>query len=302
MKRPICSFHRFLILATLIAVVSGITFAQSDSAVLFGLVTDPSGSSIRSAKLHLKNSGTGAVHEYITDDRGLFYFTLLPPGAYHVTVEAPGFKQFQDTNIHVQVAQVGRLDIQLEIGSTKETMSVSEATSTLNSETVSQGTVVGSEKIPALPLNGRQFIQLALLVPGANPGGRTVQQNAIRQGQIGGLSIAGGRTNNTAFLLDGAANNDPVYNSLNYSPNVDGIAEFQVQTAMVSAEYGRASVNIVSKSGTNDYHGSAWEFLRNKAMDARPFNLNQSDLPKFQRNQFGGTVGGPSSAKSCSGS
>jgi hypothetical protein len=277
----------------MLAISGTLLFAQSDSAVLFGLVTDPSGSSIKGAKLRLRNNGTGQTREYASDERGLFYFTLLPPGGYHVTVEATGFKQFQDENIRVQVAQVGRLDVQLEIGNTKEIMSVDAGTSTLNTETISQGTVVGAEKIPALPLNGRQFIQLALLAPGVNPGGRTVQQNTIRQGQIGGLSIAGGRTNNTAFLLDGAANTDPDYNSLNYSPNVDAIAEFQVQTAMVGAEYGRASVNIVSKSGTNEYHGSGWEFLRNKAMDSRPFNLNQSELPKYQRNQFGATVGGP---------
>jgi len=119
-----------------------------------------------------------------------------------------------------------------------------------------------------------------------------VQQNAVRQGEVGGLSIAGGRTNNTVFLLDGAANVDPDYSSINYSPQIDSISEFQVQTAAVSAEYGRASVNVTTKSGTNNVHGSVFEFLRNKAVDSRPFNLN-SDLPQFQRNQYGGTIGGP---------
>ena len=171
------AFQRLLILGAITVVTATIAFSQSDSAVLFGLVSDPSGSSIRGARLRLKNNATSQTREYISDDRGLFYFTLLPPGGYQVTVEATGFKQFQDPNVRVQVAQVGRLDVQLEIGSTKEILSVNEATSTLNTESVSQGTVVGSEKIPALPLNGRQFIQLALLVPGVNPGGRTVQQN-----------------------------------------------------------------------------------------------------------------------------
>ena len=111
---------------------------------------------------------------------------------------------------------------------------------------------MGQDKISALPLNGRQFIQLSLLVPGVNPGGRAVQQNGIRQGQIGGISVAGGRTNNTMFLLDGAMNTDMDYNTLNYSPSIDGIAEFQVQTAMVGAEYARSTVNVVTKSGGND--------------------------------------------------
>jgi hypothetical protein len=120
-----------------------------------------------------------------------------------------------------------------------------------------------------------------------------VQQNGIRQGQVGGISVAGGRTNNTMFLLDGAANTDLDYSTLNYSPSIDGIAEFQVQTAMVGAEYARSTVNVVTKSGGSEFHGSAFEFLRNRNFDARPFNLAQSQLPKYQRNQFGATLGGP---------
>src|SRR5262249_3040823 len=159
-----------------------------------------------------------------------------------------------------------RLNVQLEIGANTEFVEVRDTVSPLNTETVAQGAVIGEQKIVQLPLNGRQFIQLALLVPGASSGGRAGQQNAIRQGQVGGLSISGGRTNNTVFLLDGSSNVDPDYSSINYSPQIDSIAEFQVQTASVSAEYGRAAVNVTSKSGGNELHGSAFEFLRNKAV------------------------------------
>ena len=152
--------------------------------------------------------------------------------------------------------------------------------------------MIEGTKIEQLPLNGRQFMQLALLVPGANAGGRAVQQNGVRQGEMAGLSIAGGRTNNTNFLLDGAVNVDPDYSSMNFSPQIDSIAEFQVQSAMVTAEYPRASINVVTKSGSNLLHGSAFEFLRNNVLDTRPFNL-PGDLPEFRRNQFGGTLGGP---------
>ena len=271
--------------------LSTLAFAQSDTAVLFGLVKDPSGSAVPGAKVELRNEATGAVRQLKTDDKGLFYFTLLPAGVYQVVSQAAGFKQFEEPHVRVQVAQVGRLDLKMELGTVEEKVQVSGNVSTLNSESAAQGTVVTGEKLPSLPLNGRQFLQMVLLVPGVSPGGRAVQQNVLRQGQIGGVSIAGSRTNNTNFLLDGATNIDPDYSSLNYSPSVDSIAEFQVQAAMVPAEYSRASVNVVSKSGTNDLHGALWNFLRNKAFDARPFNI--PSLYQFQRNQFGGNVGGP---------
>src|SRR6266404_3436537 len=266
--------------------------AQSDTAVLFGLVKDPSGGTIAHAKVVARNQATGMQRDLETDDHGLYYFTLLPPGAYEIAAESAGFKSYRNGAVRVQVAQVARLDIELPVGSTSDHVEVDTNASPLNTESAGQGTVISQEKIQSVPLNGRQFLQLVLLVPGTNSGGRTVQQNTIRQNQIGGMSIAGSRTNNTGFSLDGATNIDPDYNSLNYSPSIDGIAEFQVQTAMVPAEYGRASVNVVTKSGSNSFHGSAWEFLRNKELDARPFNL-ASDLPKFQRNQFGATLGGP---------
>src|SRR5216684_5876630 len=267
--------------------------AQSDTAVLFGLVKDPSGASVSGSKVQLRNEDTGATRELIADDKGLFYFTLLSPGNYEFTVEAPGFKLYRDSHIRIQVAQVGRINVSLEIGTTAESLEVQGNLSGMNSENPSESTVVTSEKLPSLPLNGRQFLQLALLVPGVNPGGRAVQQNVLRQGQndIGGLSIAGNRTNNTNFLLDGAVNIDPDYSALNYSPSIDSIAEFRVQTAMVPAEYSRASVNVVSKSGSNELHGAAWDFLRNKDFDARPFNA--PSLSQFQRNQYGGVLGGP---------
>jgi len=198
--------------------------------------------------------------------------------------------------VRIQVARTSSIQVQLEVGIVTERIEVSGSVSPLVTESVSHGTVITEEKIIGLPLNGREFIQLALLVPGANAGGRTVQQNSVRLNHTGGFSVSGARTNNNAFLLDGAVNTDPDYNSLNYSPIIDAIAEFQVQTAQFSAEYGRASggqVNVVTKSGGNSFHGSAWEFLHNRAMDARPFNLNEPRLPQYQRNQYGASLGGP---------
>jgi hypothetical protein len=282
-------FLCFLLLFCLVPDAS----SQSDTGVLFGVITDPAARTVVGAHVSLRHNSTGATREYVTDDRGVYFFTFLPPGVYTVQFQADGFKQYQDADIRIQVAQVTRVDVEMAIGSVKEVLDVSGASRVLSTDSASQGTVVGQEKIAALPLNGRQFIQLALLVPGANPGGRAVQQNGIRQGQIGGLSVGGGRTNNTMFLLDGAMNTDLDYSTLNYSPSIDGISEFQVQTAMVAAEYARSTVNVVTKSGGNEFHGSVFEFVRNRNFDSRPFNLNQSKLPKYQRNQFGGTFGGP---------
>jgi hypothetical protein len=270
--------------------------AQTDTSSLAGQVTDPANATVSSASIHLRNLATGAVRVTTSNVEGRYQFSLLAPGEYELTAEAPGFKKFVDSAVHIQVALAAQLNVALQLGSTTESVQVEGSISMLNTESVTQGTVISQEKIASLPLNGRQFIQLALLVPGTTGGGRTVQQNAVRLNQIGGLSSSGGRTNNNAFLLDGAVNTDPDYNAISYVPVLDSLAEFQVQTAQFSAQYGRASgaqVNVVTKSGGNDLHGGAWDFLRNQVLDSRPFNSISAHLPRNQRNQFGGTLGGP---------
>ena len=280
----------------LLLMPAAVAFAQSDTASLSGSVTDPGAAAIVGAKITLRNMATRSQRTVLSDIQGLYHFSLLIPGSYEIAVEAPGMKQYHAQDLALNVAQVGRLDVQMEIGNNMEVVDVATPALLLNAETAAQGTVVREEQIVSLPLNGRQFLQLTLLVPGANAGGRAVQQSQFRQGLTGGLSVSGGRTNNTAFLLDGAVNIDPDYSSLNYSPSVDAIAEFQVQTGMFPAEFGQASggqINVVTKTGGNAFHGSVFEFLRNDKLDARPFNLPTPVLPKYRRNQFGATVGGP---------
>jgi outer membrane receptor protein involved in Fe transport len=269
--------------------------AQSENASLTVSVTDSSGATVPGATITVRHTSTTSKRESISGGDGRAMFGALAPGLYDVTVKLDGFKQFRDPQVRLQVAQAGTLPVRLEVGAVNETVEVPAAIPLLNITSAAQGTVITEEKVHALPLNGRQFIQLALLVPGANGGGRAVQQNATgRLNQTGGLSIGGGRTNNTLFLVDGAIDTDPDYNSLNYSPSVDGISEFQVQTSQFAAEYGRAGaqVNVVTKSGAAQVHGSAFEFARSKRFDAKPFNL-VGDLPKFRRDNFGGTLGGP---------
>ncbi len=268
---------------------------QTDTGSLSGRILDPSGAGVPRASVHIRNLATTAQRDAQTDSEGDYQINLLAPGVYEVTAEAPGFKRAVEKQLRVQVAQPALLNFSLEIGAVGESIEVSGTASLLNTESSAQGAVISEEKISSLPLNGRQFIDLALLVPGTNAGGRSVQQNSVRLNQTGGFSASGGRTNNNLFLFDGAINTDPDYNALSYVPIVDSLAEFQVQTSQFSAQYGRASgaqINVVSKSGANAFHGSIWEFLRNQKMDARPFNSITPTLPKNQRNQYGGTAGG----------
>ncbi len=289
--------NRLLPVLLTTSVFCQLALAQNETSALAGRVTDPSGSGVPAAQIRLTSQSTGAVRDTATTTAGEYRLELLPPGDYALRVTAAGFKTFDDSRIHLQVAQTSAFDVPLAIGAATEAIEVQADVSPLNTETVAQGTVVGNEKIEALPLNGRQFLQLALLSPGVNSGGIAVQQNALRQGEIGGLSVAGTRTNDSAYLLDGVINTDPDYNALAYVPIVDAIAEFQVQVAQYSAEYGRASggqINVLTQSGSNAWHAAAWEFLRNNNLDSRPFNLTtQSSVPKFQRNQYGGMLGGP---------
>ncbi len=268
--------------------------AQSETGTLTVAVADLSGGAVPGAAVVLQGP-TGNRRELVSASDGRAVFSALPPGRYDVSVALDGFKQFRDIEIRLLVGQSATLPVRLEVGGVSEVVEVQGEVPLLDMASSTRGTVITEEKVQALPLNGRQFIQLALLVPGANSGGRAVQQNATgRLNATGGISVGGGRTNNTLFLIDGAVNTDPDYNALSYSPSIDDIAEFRVQTSQFTAEYGRAGaqINVVTKSGADTIRGSAFEFTRNKRFDAKPFNL-VGDLPTFQRDNFGGTLGGP---------
>jgi hypothetical protein len=269
--------------------------SQTDTSSIAGRVTDPQGVAIQGAQITLRNSATGAGRKAVSDVNGEYRFTLIPPGRYDIEATAPGFRTFHDVGFPVDVAAPAHLDVPLEVGSVSEQVEVNAQVSMINTESAAQGTVIGDEKIESLPLNGRQFIDLAFLSPNVNAGGRSVQQNQVRLNQDGSFSASGNRTNNNGFLLDGVSNLDLDYMSLSLTPILDTIAEFQVQTAQLSAEYGRAAgaqITVVTKSGTNQWHGDAWEFVRNRVFDARLFN-DPGTLPQYQRNQFGATAGGP---------
>ena len=288
----------FLVLAiTLCAPIQA--SAQQDAATIVGEVTDASRGLVPRAVVSAINTATGITARTETNDRGLYNVTGLRPGEYMVVVEAPGFSKFVRTGLILQVAQVLQLDASLQTGSVQESVEVTGAAPMLETQTSSRGLVIDERKILDLPLNGRDYNQLALLSPGVLPGTPRLASVNFK----GVLNVNGNRTFNNVFLLDGV-DNISYSNSFRgenvqlVQPSVEALQEFKIQTNAYSAEYGRSSgavVNATIKSGTNQLHGSIFEFLRSDVLDSNNYfsKLLGAPKPKRKRNQFGGAVGGP---------
>ncbi len=288
----------FLVAASLL--IAGPLYAQLGTGTISGTVFDQSGAVLPGANITVTNGGTGFVRSTVSSETGDYNLRGLLPATYELTVEVGGFRKFVQPAITLQVDQNARIDVRLQVGSTNEIVTVTEQSPLLTSEQSSVGSVVDQKKIVDLPLNGRNFVQLATLLPGVNTGDNT---SATAPG--GGISIAGSRPEQNSFLLDGTINSDQFNNLLNFRPSIDILQEFKIQTSNYSAEFGKGAggqINLVTKSGTNEFHGTAYEFNRNNAFQARNvFDLNpafQSKsgkilAPPFNQNQFGFTVGGP---------
>jgi len=255
-------------------------------------VKDQSGAVISGAKLTLINMSTNAKDAAVSDSNGGFQFLQLAPAVYSLQVEAAGFKRAAVNDIVVQVDQITHLDATLQVGSVAETIEVSgTATPLLESDRSTLSNVIDSEVVSNIPLNGRQYLDLALLTPGVLPSSTGTQG--------GGFNVSGARSQSNIFLLDGVSNIDTQINSaLGNFRITDAVQEFAVQTSVATAEFGRGTggqVNIVTKSGTNQFHGTAFEYLRNSVLDARDFFTNKNGGTKnpLHRNQYGGTFGGP---------
>ncbi|MCB9384848.1 MAG: TonB-dependent receptor [Bryobacterales bacterium] len=235
------------------------------------------------------NTRTGLEWNASTDEAGRFSFPRLPVGEYQVQVTADGFRQFLSEPFRLDADQNREVTATLEVGATTESITVSGAVAQVDTVGATIREVVDEKRITELPLNGRNPLQLVMLAPGAvrAPGGGSLNRNEA-------IAVNGGRGTATNYMLDGGDNNDPQQNVGAVTPNPDALEEFSVLTNNFSAEYGRNSgavVNAVTKSGTNQFHGSLWEFLRNDALDARSyFGISKS---KLRRNQFGATTGGP---------
>jgi hypothetical protein len=251
----------------------------------------------------VRNQGTNATRVALTNDDGDFSVPLLPPGVYEVSAEKAGFRRSVYGNVNLNVDQTVRVDFVLQIGQPSEQVVVTESVPLVQTDTSTLGQVIDRKQVGELPLNERNFLTFALLVPG----GQLPVQGSQNSTQGGAISVNGAREQSNDFLLDGVDNNDLYINQYSVLPSVDAIQEFKVQSSDYSAEFGRsggAQVNVVLKSGTNQFHGSGFEFFRNRNLDAKNF-FDEPDctpesiqgtcapIPRLDRNQFGGTLGGP---------
>jgi len=282
-------FHRtFCILALIVA--GAFQLWASPTGSVTGFAKDPSGAVVPMVKITLTNTATNARLTTTTDNSGTYQFPQLPPATYSLVAEAMGFRNASIVSVLVEVDQITHADITLELGNVTEVVEVSVAAPLLESDKSTLSHVVDSRTISNMPLNARQFLDLALVTPGVQP---------AAAGAIGGFAVAGARPQSNSFQIDGVSNmNTSTDAPLNSFRITDAVQEFAVQTSVALPEFGRgtgAQVNIVTKSGSNAFHGSAFEYFRNTHLDAADFFTNKRGGSKgtLNRNQFGGTLGGP---------
>ena len=280
------------LVALLLLVSAGVAYGQAGgTGTILGTVTDTSGATVANAKVHVTNVATGVTTDMTTGSAGDYTTPYLKPGLYKVTVEATGFEKSVVNNINLVVAQDARADVVMKPGAISETVEVTASAVALDTDTSAVSQSVTQRQVEDLPLNGRNFLDLLFIGAGAV---ETVgEQGQMRQSEGNAISINGGRPESTNYTLDGLVNTDPALNTPAVILSQDAIQEFKVQSDTYSAEYGFSAnqVNIVSKSGTNEIHGTGFEFLRNDDFDAR--STFQPTLPELRQNQFGFVIGGP---------
>ncbi|MGH9627292.1 MAG: carboxypeptidase regulatory-like domain-containing protein, partial [Bryobacteraceae bacterium] len=279
----------FLGVALTILLFAGVTPGFGQTAEITGRVTDSSGAVIPDSSVVAFNVDTGVRRPVKTNESGYYSVPLLPPGRYEITAQMSGFKPLTRSGVRLEVGQIARIDFVMELGEVTESITVDAQAPLVSSEEASVGTVVDGEKVHQLPLNGRDPFSLVTLTPGVT---------SSSPSSFGRRSnISGGRENTSDVLIDGGATTSVDQGDLKISPPLEAVSEFKVQTASFEAEYGRSAsvITMVTKSGTNELHGSLFEFIRNDAFDANNFFFNRSGQgkQKLRYHQFGGAIGGP---------
>ena len=290
--------RKWLGFVAVLAVAPGMVQAQGSTSTLAGTVRDEQNLVVPGATVTIAGADNRLTRVVTTRADGAFEFPGLQPGDYKVSVELTGFAR-QDMNVRIEVNQRVRLDPVLKPGGIAQQIEVTQTVPLLHVSDAVVGEVIDQRQVAELPLNGRQFLELALLVPGAHTshGAQMGDTSPLywRPGQSSAITISGGRPNANVYLLDGTVNTDPSFNTFVISPPPDAIREFQIQTGTYTADLGGAGtgqINVVTKSGTLKMHGSIYEYLRNSKFDSPEFT-NPDELPPFKQNQYGGTLGGP---------
>src|SRR6266851_939200 len=283
----------FLSLATTPAI------AQVTTGSILGTIHDSTGAVVPNATVTITDTAKGTISTKQTDASGDYNVPFLIPGTYTVSVEMPGFKRSVSSNVVLDIDQKARVDFDLEAGGATETVQVNTAPPLLRLDSSELGEVVGKQQVQNLPLNGRNFASLVYLVPGVTAGqaGENLSgSSSFNPRAASNFNALGSQANANAWLVDGIIDNEYTFNTVMVQPSVESIQEFKVLTGTFSAEYGRGAgvVSTQTKSGQNELHGSAFEFLRNDYFDARNyFNRAGTPVPPYRRNQYGASVGGP---------
>ena len=284
----------FLLAGAIMLWGCALAWGQATSGEITGVVTDASKAVIPGVEVIATNVATGISRNGLTETNGLYRINLLQPGPYTVKASMTGFTTAVREGITVSVGQMARVDLTLEVGNISETVTVSGEASPIETEQGRVSTLVDSKRILDMPLNGRNIYTLMTLAPGAvNSTATVTEPGAGGSDNTDTASVNGGRINFNGFWLDGVTNKG-LSGGSSFAPTADSIQEFRMETMNFSAEFGASAgsvVNVVSKSGTNDFHGTAYEFLRNDNADAREFF--DDTKPEYKRNQFGASFGGP---------
>jgi hypothetical protein len=286
MRRTINS----LLLTLLCILGSSMMLAQSTTGIIQGQVTDPSNAAIISAPITATNTLTGETHSTTTNSQGQYVIPNLPVGVYRVESLATGFKRTVRDGVTLSVNQEARVDLALELGKTSESVEVHADTVQVNTYTPELGELVDSKKVTDLPLNGRNVYSLLVSLPGAT----SINAQTVPSRDNNSFVVNGGRWATNSCFIDGGFNNDIWRNSCSTPPNPEAVQEFRLLSSNSDVEFGRmpgAFMNIITKSGTNSFHGSAYEFLRNNDLDAKTYF--NSSVTRLDQNQFGFTAGGP---------
>lgn len=286
---------RILFTLGLLSLASYRVSAQT-SGEITGTVSDSTGAAVEGALVRVENTATNQVRDVQTNQAGTYSIPFVTPGSYIVRAQKTGFKSAVRSDVVLQVGAVTRVDFSIEVGAVSESIEVKGGSEMLTTESTAVGTVIENKRIVELPLNGRNYLQMVALSPNVSAeqgaGGEAASRKGGERTQRS-IAVAGARSQFNHYTLDGIENTDPSYNIYALRPSIDALEEFKVETGVYSAEFGREAVqiNVATKAGTNQYHGTVFEFLRNDALDAKEYKQVGGKNP-FLRNQFGYTLGG----------